>query len=92
MDEVLDNFEILSNRVRFEIVYELSFVDKSAVDFIDNFDISIPGIMKHLQLLERAGVISRNKIGRRNMCSLTLLMRNTLRKYPELLEVDVSVW
>ncbi len=84
----LDALEVLGNRNRIHIIVTLYSGDLSAVDFAMMLDMSITGVMKHLRLLEQAGLITRKKVGRRNMCSLSKDMLHAIRDWPEILEVN----
>ena len=84
----LDAMEVLGNRARIHIVVTLYSGDLSAVDFVDMLEMSINGVVKHLMLLEQAGLITRKKVGRRNMCTLSKNMLHAIRDWPEILEVN----
>ncbi len=84
----LDAMEVLGNRARIHIVVTLYSGDLSAVDFVEMLDMSINGIIKHLKLLESVGLITRKKIGRRNMCTLSKEMIYAISDWPEILEVN----
>lgn len=70
------------------IVIELYNGDKSAVDFAEALGISITAVVKHLKILEQARLITRKKVGRRNMCSVSKGMLLAISAMPELLEVS----
>jgi DNA-binding transcriptional ArsR family regulator len=63
-------FGALANPTRRAILKTLSVADKSVLDLVSLFDISQPGITKHLNILERAGMIRRKKAGRYRFCRL----------------------
>ncbi len=85
----LDGLEVLGNRIRMEIVIALYHSENmSAVDFAAAFEISTPAVMKHLSLLEQCGLITRRKVGRRNICHLSREMLHGISAWPEMLEVS----
>ena len=85
----LDGLEVLGNRIRMEIIIALyKSDDMSAVDFATAFEMSVPAVMKHLHLLEQCGLITRKKVGRRNICSLSKEMLHGIAAWPEMLEVS----
>lgn len=63
-------FGALANPTRRAILKTLSLADKSVLDLVSLFDMSQPGITKHLNILEHAGMIRRKKEGRYRFCRL----------------------
>lgn len=64
-------FGALSDGTRRAIVARLSAHESLPVsDIAEPFDMSLPAVMKHLGVLERAGMIARTKIGRRVECRM----------------------
>ena len=63
-------FGALANPTRRAILKTLSLADVTVLDLVSLFDISQPGITKHLNILERAGMIRRKKEGRYRFCRL----------------------
>jgi DNA-binding transcriptional ArsR family regulator len=57
-------FAALGDPTRTAIVGLLAEQDRTVSDLADEFPISLQGTMKHLTVLERAGVVSRTKSGR----------------------------
>ena len=67
----LDNvFEALANRHRREIIYVLSLgpCSISKLAFLRN--LSLPAIHKHIEVLEKGGIVTRRKIGQTNFLTL----------------------
>lgn len=67
----LDNvFEALAHKHRREIVYVLSLgpCSISKLAFLRN--LSLPAIHKHIEVLEKAGLVTRRKIGQTNFLTL----------------------
>lgn len=64
-------FGALADGTRRAIVARLSQQDELPVSTLaEPFDISLPAVMKHLAVLERAGLITRTKIGRSVHCRM----------------------
>src|SRR4051812_24339572 len=57
-------FQALADPTRREILQQLAAGDRSVNELHKQFSISQPAISKHLQVLERAGLISRRQKGR----------------------------
>ena len=67
----LDNiFGALANRTRREILNLLTRSEHSVLDLAGRFDMSQPAVTKHLNVLERAGLIRKRKAGRYRYCTL----------------------
>ena len=69
----LDNvFEALANKHRREIIYLLSLslepCSISKLAFLRN--LSLPAIHKHIEILEKGGMVTRRKIGQTNFLTL----------------------
>jgi DNA-binding transcriptional ArsR family regulator len=67
----LDNvFEALANVHRREIIYVLSLgpCSISKLAFLRN--LSLPAIHKHIEVLEKGGIVTRRKIGKTNFLTL----------------------
>ena len=63
-------FEALANATRMAIVELLARGERSVLDLAGQFEISQPAVTKHLNILERAGLIERRKRGRFRYCRL----------------------
>ncbi len=67
----LDNiFGALANRTRREILDLLTRGEHSVQELAGRFDMSQPGVTKHLKVLEKAGLIQKRKQGRYRYCTL----------------------
>jgi DNA-binding transcriptional ArsR family regulator len=69
-------FEALASKHRREIIYALSIQPYSISRLAATRNLSLPAIHKHIKLLEKAGLISRKKIGQTNFLTLN---RQSLR-------------
>lgn len=69
--ETLDlTFKALSDSTRRAIIERLSSGDALVTELAEPFDMSLPAVSKHLGILEKAGLISRQKNGRVKQCRL----------------------
>jgi DNA-binding transcriptional ArsR family regulator len=80
-DTLSIRFSALADPTRRAILARLSQGDQSVMELAQPFDISLPGISKHLKVLERAGLISRTRDAQYRPCRLK----------PDGLK-DVSIW
>lgn len=70
-EEYLDNiFSALSDRTRRGILKQVSGRDASVTELAELYNISLPGIMKHLKVLDKADLVSLSKEGRVRKCNL----------------------
>ena len=65
-------FGALSNPTRRSILTTLQRGRASVSELARPHDMSMPAILKHLNILEQAGLIEQEKIGRVRMCRLTV--------------------
>ncbi|HEX3775429.1 MAG TPA: metalloregulator ArsR/SmtB family transcription factor [Polyangiaceae bacterium] len=71
-DERLDAiFHALSDATRRRIIAELARGSQAVTELALPFPISLPAISKHLDVLERAGLVRRAREGRFQRCHLT---------------------
>ena len=63
-------FAALSDKTRREILSTLTGRPISVSEIASPFDMSLPAISKHLSVLEKAGLIIREKSGRVHYCRL----------------------
>jgi DNA-binding transcriptional ArsR family regulator len=69
--EVLDDiFGALADPIRRGIIVQLTHGPRSVTELGMPFDVSAPAISRHLNVLERSGLIERWKLGRVNYCRL----------------------
>ncbi|MFM9971853.1 MAG: ArsR/SmtB family transcription factor [Burkholderiales bacterium] len=70
-EKALDGiFAALADPTRREVVKQLSQGSRPVSELARRFDMSLPGFMKHLGILESAGLIEREKEGRVVNCTL----------------------
>lgn len=71
-DELSEVLSALADPIRRGIVERLSRGPATVSELGAPFAVSAPAISRHLRVLERAGLISREKVGRVHWCSLVL--------------------
>jgi DNA-binding transcriptional ArsR family regulator len=64
------SFSALSDPTRRGILQRLGRGDASITELAVDFDMTLPGILKHVQILEEAGFLRTEKVGRVRTCSL----------------------
>lgn len=64
------SFAALADSTRREIVTQLGRADASISSLADRFQMTLTGMKKHIQILERAGLVVTQKVGRVRTCSL----------------------
>jgi DNA-binding transcriptional ArsR family regulator len=71
-DDELDTiFAALSDRTRRHVLQSLAQGDQAVSELANEHRMSLPGFMKHLGVLENAGLIARTKEGRVVSCELS---------------------
>ena len=63
-------FAALSDPTRRGILERLARRDLSISELATDFDMTLTGVKKHVRVLERAGLVTTQKIGRVRSCSL----------------------
>jgi DNA-binding transcriptional ArsR family regulator len=86
----LDNvFEALASKHRREIIYVLSLQPCSISQLASMRSLSLPAIHKHIEVLEKGGMVVRKKIGRINFLALN---RKSLRAVQDWLQQYHTYW
>jgi DNA-binding transcriptional ArsR family regulator len=70
MDQLTDVLGAISHPTRRAIIRKLADGPARFLDIAEPFDVALNAITKHLKLLERAGLIQREKRGREVLISL----------------------
>lgn len=70
VDHLSATFAALSDPTRRAILSRLAAGESSVTDLAKPFDMSLPGISKHLKVLERAGLITRSREAQWRPCRL----------------------
>ena len=63
-------FAALSDPIRREILARLASGEASVQELAEPFEMTLPGVSKHLKVLERAGLISRGRVAQSRPCRL----------------------
>jgi DNA-binding transcriptional ArsR family regulator len=66
------SFAALSDATRRGVLEQLGRADASITDLAEKFHITLTGMKKHVSVLERAGLVTTEKIGRVRTCRLGL--------------------
>lgn len=69
-DQLSSTFAALADPTRRAILAHLARGEASVTELAEPFDISLPGISKHLKVLERAGLIARGREAQWRPCRL----------------------
>jgi DNA-binding transcriptional ArsR family regulator len=64
------SFAAVSDATRRGVLEQLGRADASMTDLAEKFHITLPGMMKHVGVLEEAGLVTTKKIGRVRTCQL----------------------
>ena len=64
------SFAALSDVTRRGVLEQLGRADASITDLADRFEMSLTGMKKHVGVLEQAGLVTTEKVGRVRNCSL----------------------
>lgn len=66
------SFAALSDATRRGVLEQLGHADASITDLAQKFHITLTGMKKHVSVLERAGLVTTEKVGRVRTCRLGL--------------------
>jgi DNA-binding transcriptional ArsR family regulator len=64
------SFAALSDATRRGVLEELGRADASITDLAEKFHMTLTGMKKHVGVLERAGLVTTEKVGRVRTCKL----------------------
>jgi DNA-binding transcriptional ArsR family regulator len=64
------SFAALSDATRRGVLEQLGRSDASITDLAERFDLTLAGMMKHVGVLEQAGLVTTRKVGRVRTCQL----------------------
>jgi DNA-binding transcriptional ArsR family regulator len=65
-----DSFGALSDATRRGVLVQLGRSDASITDLADKFHMTLTGMKKHVSILEEAGLVTTEKVGRVRTCKL----------------------
>jgi DNA-binding transcriptional ArsR family regulator len=66
------SFAALSDRTRRGVLEQLGRADASITDLAEKFHMTLTGMKKHVGILEQAGLVTTEKVGRVRTCKLGL--------------------
>jgi DNA-binding transcriptional ArsR family regulator len=64
------SFSAISDRTRRGVLEQLGRADASITDLADKFHMTLTGMKKHVGVLEQAGLVTTEKVGRVRTCKL----------------------
>ena len=64
------SFAALSDATRRGVLEQLGRADASITDLAEKFDMTLTGMKKHVGILEQAGLVTTEKVGRVRTCRL----------------------
>src|SRR4026207_1690185 len=64
------SFAALSDATRRGVLEQLGRADASITDLAEKFDMTLTGMKKHVGILEQAGLVTTEKVGRVRTCKL----------------------
>jgi len=67
-----DSFAALSDATRRGVLEQLGRADASISDLAERFEMTLTGMRKHVGVLEQAGLVTTEKVGRVRTCKLGL--------------------
>ncbi|WP_298491689.1 helix-turn-helix transcriptional regulator [uncultured Maritimibacter sp.] len=82
-------FFALADPTRRAIIGLLCAGPKTVSDLAEPFDIALPSLLKHVQLLEKAGIVTSEKRGRVRTCSVDT---DALRATDRWLQAHITEW
>jgi DNA-binding transcriptional ArsR family regulator len=69
-DTLDSTFAALADPTRRKILARLASGEASVKELAEPFEMTLPGVSKHLKVLERAGLISRGRVAQSRPCRL----------------------
>ncbi len=76
-------FHALADRTRCELVQRLARSECTVGELAEPYDMSLPAITKHLNVLEDAGLVSKRRSGKFIICQLKLQQLNVASRWIE---------
>ncbi|MGO1908073.1 MAG: ArsR/SmtB family transcription factor [Brevibacterium linens] len=88
-DQVDAMFHALADRTRRDIVRRIMVEGLSVSELAADYDMSFAAVQKHVAVLERAGLISKRRVGRRQMAQAQV---SSIRSVRDMLEELEDIW
>jgi len=87
-------FGALADRTRRDIVRRAITAEEGIVELASHYSMSFAAVQKHIAILERAGLVTKQRVGRRKVVRTNLerlrLVRRLLDQYDELWRARVD--
>lgn len=83
------SFAALSDATRRGVLEQLGHADASITELADQFHMTLTGMKKHVGVLEQAGLVTTEKIGRVRTCRLSL---SALEEEAAWIETRRRIW
>lgn len=78
-DQVDAMFQALADRTRRDIVRRVMLEELSVSELADSYEMSFAGVQKHVAVLERAGLVSKRRVGRAQIAHVEIGAIRTVR-------------
>lgn len=88
-DQVDAMFHALADRTRRDIVRRIMVEGLSVSELAADYDMSFAAVQKHVAVLERAELISKRRVGRRQMAQAQV---SSIRSVRDMLEELEDIW
>lgn len=82
-------FQALADRTRRDIVRRVMLEELSVSELADSYDMSFAGVQKHVAVLERAGLVSKRRVGRAQIAHVEM---SAIRSVSLLLNELEEMW
>ncbi len=82
-DHLSVTFAALADPTRRAILARLASGEKSVTELAEPFDLSLPGVSKHLKVLQRAGLITQGRKAQWRPCRLETIRLEEVAKWVE---------
>jgi len=82
-------FGALAHPIRRGILARLATGEANVAELAKPFKVSAPAISKHMRILEKAGLLSRRKLGREHRCKLEAAR---MKEAEEWIEAQRAFW
>ncbi|MDN6605410.1 helix-turn-helix transcriptional regulator [Brevibacterium sp.] len=88
-DQVDAMFQALADRTRRDIMRRVMDEELSVSELADSYEMSFAGVQKHVAVLERAGLVSKRRVGRAQIAHVEM---SAIRTVSSLLNELEEVW
>ncbi|MCF2586730.1 ArsR/SmtB family transcription factor [Brevibacterium sp. UCMA 11752] len=88
-DQVDAMFQALADRTRRDIVRRVMDEELSVSELAESYEMSFAGVQKHVAVLERAGLVSKRRVGRAQIARVEM---SAIRTVASLLNELEDMW